>query len=114
MALQWPRGDALVMVPVKGAIERDVSDARVLPEPKFIAPTRLVAGGSGDSDLDAEAGGVAALLFGIGAQFGEFRLGGAVGRVGQHHPSVTPFRDTPERQVMIPIRSAPAALSAAD
>ena len=47
-------------------------------------------------------GGIAALLFSVGAQLGEFRLGGAVGGVGQHHPSVTPFRDAPERQIVMP------------
>jgi hypothetical protein len=91
-----------VMVPPKGAIECDVSDSRVLPELEFLAASR-----SGSPPVPAtrrvgEAGGVAAFLLGIGAELGEFRLGRAAGGIGQHHPSVTPFRDAPERQIMMP------------
>ena len=56
-------------------VERDVSDARALPELEFLAPTRFVPGADGDPDLDANAGGIAARLFGVGAQLGEVRLG---------------------------------------
>ena len=75
----------LAAVPQKGAVERDVSNARVLPKFEFRAPVRLVAGG-GDPDLYAQAGAIAALLFRIDSQLCESNI---------IHPS--PFRNTPER-----------------
>ena len=87
---------------MKGAVERDVSDACALPELEFLAPVRLVPGAGRDPDLDADAGGIAARLFSIGAQLSEVRLRGGAGGIGVHHPSVAPFRDAPERQVLMP------------
>jgi hypothetical protein len=76
-----------VVVPLKGAIDPDVSDARALPELECLAPARLVAGAGGDPDLDAKARGAAAFLFGISAQFGELSLGGAGGGASIIYPS---------------------------
>src|ERR1700691_5869307 len=90
------------MGPLKGGVERGVSDACALPELEFLAPVRLVAGAGRDPDLHADAGGIAARLFSIGAQLSEVRLRGAAGGTGVHHPSVAPFLDAPERQVMMP------------
>jgi hypothetical protein len=59
--------DALVVAALEGAIDREVSDARTLPEAELFAPTRLVAGAGGNPDLDANAGGVAAFLLGVSA-----------------------------------------------
>src|SRR5580658_10690729 len=91
----------MVVVALKGAVESDVCYARVLPELEFLPPTRLVTGTGGDPNLDAETGGVAAILLRIGAQLCELRFCGAVGGIGQHHPSVAPFCDTPKRQIMM-------------
>src|ERR1700761_9177065 len=89
------------MVPLKGAIERHVSDPGFLPELEFLPPSRLVTRAGGHPDLDAEAGRVAARLLGIAAQLGELRLGRAVRRVSQHHPAVAPFCDAPQRLIMM-------------
>jgi hypothetical protein len=56
------------MVPLKGGVERGVSDASTLPELEFLAPVRLVPRAGRDPDLDADAGWIAARLFSIGAQ----------------------------------------------
>jgi hypothetical protein len=80
-----------VLVSLKGAIDRDLSDVRALPVLECLVPARFVAEAGGDLDLDANAGGVAAFLFGVGAQFGEVRLGDGAGGVGVHHPIRRPI-----------------------